>query len=320
MQLAEQSKRVEFRLDAMSMLCYTTLYYGRLADCRALISDCLQLYRAEQGHRLSYPVPQDAATAVIAILPTVLWLMGDEQGAEDAIREGLAHVESLNRDFDKAMMHSWIAGTRYTQRRYGEALEHAALNMTISEQHGYREWYGHGVLMALLAQSALRPDPQAVAQASAAYAEFARRGVALNASYYLWGLAIGYARIGDFQTARKMIADGFEVAAASRETRMNAELLILQAEFEPDDHAALDLLGEAHSLAEKQGALATALRALAATALRTKGDERCAASGRAALDILDGRSAPPPRSDWMLERSLELKGMLGARNRPTAPV
>jgi class 3 adenylate cyclase len=316
MRLAEQSRRVDFRLDAMSMLCYTTLYYGRLSDCCAGIHRCLQLYRAEQGQRLTYPVPQDAATAVLALLPTVLWLLGDVQGAEDALREGLAHVESLDRDFDKAMLHAWIAGTRYVQRRYREALEHASVAVTISGKHGYHEWYGTGALLALLAQSAQCPDPQAVAQASAGYEEFKRQGVRLNASYFLWGLARGYTQIGDIQTAREMLADAFEVATASRETRMIAELLILQAELEPNDAAAAKLLNRAHLLAEEQGAIAIALRAAASMALRAKGDEVCVASARATLDALDGRSAIPRASGWMLEQSLALKRMLNALSRP----
>ena len=75
LELAEQSKRVEFRIDAMSVLCYTTLYFGRLKDCRAWIERCLQLYDAELGERLAYPVPQDAGTAAMAIYPTVCWLL-----------------------------------------------------------------------------------------------------------------------------------------------------------------------------------------------------------------------------------------------------
>ena len=104
LQLAEQSKRLEFRIDAMSVLCYTAFYYGRLADCREWIERCLELYRAEHGERLTYPVPQDAGTAAIALLPTVAWLLGDAQGAEQAVHDGLAHVERLDRDFDRALL------------------------------------------------------------------------------------------------------------------------------------------------------------------------------------------------------------------------
>jgi len=302
LKLAEQSKRAEFRIDAISVLCYTTLYFGRLKDCRVWIERCLLLYHAEQGDRLTYPVPQDAGTAAIALLPTVAWLLGDSQDAEDAVRDGLAHVERLNRDFDKALLHTWIAGTRYTQRRYSEALQHAEIAVGISQQHGYREWYGTGALLALLAQTALNADPRAVAHATDARMAFAREGVGLNSSYYLWGLARGYAKTGDAQTARQMLAEGFRCAEASGETRMNAELLILQAEFESDDASATQLLASALALADEQGAVPTALRAAAAIALRSKGDDARTEYARATLDMLDGRTAYPTQRNWMEER------------------
>ena len=161
--------------------------------------------------------------------------------------------------------------------------------------------------MALLAQSALRPDQQAVAQASATYSEFARQGVALNASYFLWGLARGYAQAGDVQTARQKLEEAFERATASRETRMNAELLILQAELESDDAKATDLLGSALSLAEEQGAVPTALRAAAAIAVRSKEDDARVGFARDTLESLDGRLARPSENDWMLSRLAVLK-------------
>jgi class 3 adenylate cyclase len=310
MELAEKSRRVEFRLDAMSVLCFTTLYYGCLDDCLGWIDRCLQLYRSEQGQLLTYPVPQDAGTAVAAVLPTVLWLRGDAQGAEHAVREGLAHVDKLNREFDKALLHNWISGTRYTQRRYEEAHEHASIAVAISERQGYREWYGIGMLMALLARSALRADPLAIAQATAVWREYSRTGAGVNASYYLWGLARGYAQAGDVETARKMIAEAFERAAASRETRMNAELHLLEAELEPDSAKATDLFGRALSLAEEQGAVPTALRAAALLALRGEGDDACVAFARSALEVLDGLAAHPPEGDWMLNRLAALKSKL----------
>jgi len=308
LKLAEQSKRAEFRIDAMSVLCYTTLYFGRLEDCRSWIERCLQLYHAKQGDHLTYPVPQDAGTAAVALLPTVAWLLGDPQGAEDAIRVGLAHVEHLNRDFDKALLHAWIAGTRYTQRRYADALQHAEIAVGISQQHSYREWYGTGTLLGLLARSALKADPQAVAQATSACMAFAREGVGLNASYYLWGLARGHAQAGDAQAARQMLGEAFKRSETSGEMRMHAELYILQAELEPDDESATQLLGKALTLAEEQGAVATALRAAAEIALRSQGDDDRTECARATLDMLDGRAACSIQPGWMRERSATLRG------------
>jgi class 3 adenylate cyclase len=322
--LAERSSRPEFRIDAMSLQCYTTLYYGRLADCRMWIERCLALYREERGERLTYPVPQDAATAALALLPTVAWLLGDAEAAEDAIREGLAHVERLNRDFDRAFLHAWIAGTRYTQRRYEEAEEHAGKAVTISQavaipqQPRYREWFATGLLMSLLARAARSTAPEAVMQAAETCTAFAREGVGLNASYYLWGLARGFAQMGDRQTAQHMLAEAFRRAEASQESRMDAELLILGAELEPEDASARRLLARALHIADAQGAVATSLRAVVAMVLRSGGGAADLETARTTLDLLDGRAPYPAQRGWMHDRLARLRPGLDLP-RGTAP-
>jgi predicted ATPase/class 3 adenylate cyclase len=318
LRLAEQSERAEFRIDAMSVLCYTALYYKGLKECDQWIANCLELYHAHQGDELNYPVPQNAKTAALALVPTVAWLLGDSHRAEDAIREGLEHVERLNRDFDRALLHAWIAGTRYTQRRYAETVEHAGIAIGISQQKGYREWFGTGALLALMAQAASSANPQALAGAAAACMEFAKEGVGLNASYYLLGLARSYALVGEVATARYMLSEAFGRASSSKETRMNAELWIFQAELEPDDGYARELLLKAFDLAQEQGAVATRLRAAAEIALRLGADEMRKEYARITRDMLDGRVAYPEQRNWMHERLTAIRETIDARSE--APV
>ena len=314
--LAERSNRLEFRIDAMSVRCYTTLYYGRLSDCRSWIERCLTLYREVDGHSLTYPVPQDAATAALALLPTVAWLLGNAHAADDAVREGLDHVERLNRDFDRALLHTWVAGTRFTQRRYDEAEHHAhraveiSKAVEVSQQPRYRDWYAIGLLMSLLARAARSAAPEAVVQATEICTAFGAQGIGLNASYYLWGLALGCARMGERQRAQGLLAEAFRRAEVSQESRMNAELLILQAELEPDDTAARTALVRALQIADEQGAIATALRAAVTGALRLGGATADVDAARETLDMLDGRVSYPAEHDWMHDRLARLRGGL----------
>ncbi len=294
--------RSDCRIDAMSVLAYTALYHRTLAECRLWIDRCLSLYEADGGDTFSYPVPQDAKTAALALLPTAAWLQGDPQGAEDAVARGLAHVADLNREFDKALLHGWLAGTRYTQRRYQEALQHAGMAYALGKEHQFLEWEGVGAMMALLSQSALQPDPEAVARAIAAGQEFKARGIGLNASYFLWGIARGLVGAGDSDGARAVLGAALQAAAASEETRMNPEIWMLQAEIESDRSTAIRLLQDACELATRQGAIATALRAAALAVQAVGADAADRQWARNALDLLDGRAAADPaRPRWMHE-------------------
>jgi hypothetical protein len=272
LELAQHANRPDYLIDAMSVLAYTTLYFGRLADCRSWIDRCLNLYDAEHGETFRYPVPQDAKTAALALLPTAAWLLGDAEGAEDAIARGLKHIEHLGRDFDTALLHAWTAGTRYTQRRYMDALHHAGIAYALGKEHQFQEWEGVGGMMALLSQSALQPSADAVGQAIAAGQAFQAKGIGLNASYFLWGIARGLVTAGNAEGAAAMLDAALQAGAASQETRMNPEVWILKAEIEPDRAKALRLLMDAYSLAEAQGAVANALRASIAIITRAGSD------------------------------------------------
>ncbi|MDB5864277.1 MAG: adenylate cyclase [Betaproteobacteria bacterium] len=297
--IAEQSQRVDYRIDAMSVHSYATLYYGRLEDCRNWIHRCLKLYRQEHGERLVYPVPHDAAAAVLSLLPTVEWLLGDPEAAEEAIDDGLLHVERYGRAFDKAFLHAWTAGTRYTQRRYEDAKKHAQTAIAISHEHGFREWLATGVLMELISQAALQPSLEAVAQAVQTCKAFEAEKVALNASYYLWAVARGFAHAGDAQSASYVIGEAFRRAQDSHESRMNAELLILQAELEPNDAGAVRLLADALTVADEQGAVAISLRAAAAMVLRAGAEPAEREHARRALEVLDAKAPCPADPRWM---------------------
>ena len=298
MRLAEQSGRADYRIDAMSLLAYTTLYYGRLAECREWIDRVLTLYETERGERFRYPVPQDAKTAALALLPTCAWLLGDPAGADQAVDRGLQHVEALGRDFDKAMLNAWTAGTRYTQRRYLEAATHAGVAYALGHEHKFQEWEGVGAMMALISQSALAPSLDAVQKAVETAGIFQQKGVGLNGSYFLWGIARGYLKAGIPDAAKATLMAALQVAAASNETRMNPEIWILQAEIESDDSIARKLLRDAYQLAQAQGAIANALRA-AATMVRRFASGTDAGWAQSTLERLDGRDAGKLPATWM---------------------
>jgi tetratricopeptide (TPR) repeat protein len=311
---ATRSTRIEHRIDAMSVLAYTTLYVDRLAECRTWIERCLELYDAEHGERFRYPVPQDAKTAALALLPTAAWLLGDAAGAEVAIQRGLQHVDSLGREFDKALLHAWAAGTRYTQRRYLEAIQHAGIAYTVSEAHKFQEWKGIGAMMALISQCALAPAPDAVQQAIMTAERFRALGIGLNRAYFLWGIARGHAVAGNRAAALATLDDALAAAKASEETRMHPEIWLLQAELADDAERRRQLRLDAYRLAQRHGAVANALRA--AVAMLADGESRPDAEwAGATLALLDGQ-APAPAEAWMPERLKRAEALLGEHRAP----
>lgn len=308
LKLADQAKLPALSIDALGVYGYATYYFGNLADSRDALERCLALYQAEHGEQLEYPTPQDAATVAWSLLPTVAWLMGDARATETAVGAGIEHVERLGRPFDAAVLHSWLAGTRYTQRRYVEAAVHARTAAETSEKYGYSTWAATSRIMLRLSDAMLEPKPETLGEVQQLCAGFEAAGVGLNASYYLLGLARGLVRLGDANGARGVIGEALRRAAQCGESRNNAELLILQAGIEPDPATAEHLLASALTLAEEQGAVTTALRAALAM-LKRRGDCAGPVKPDEASSALDG--ADPLPEGWIADRLREAKACLG---------
>ena len=309
--IAEESGQSAHKLDALSMRLYTTLYAGTLQECRRLVDVFLELYDAEDGERLSYPAPHDAKTAVLSLLPTIDWLRGDEQGAEDAVRQGVAHVEKLGRPFDQAMMHAWIAGMRYTQRRYYECQKHAAEAIRIAAPRGFRDWSNTGALLALLAQATQQPTAETIAMARGALMLLDADRVGLNASWHRWAVAQACVAMQDWTGAQSILAEGHERARNSQEKRLNAELLLLEAGLPHNKDRQRELLREAVAEAQALGDVATSLRATATLAMNEarNDDGRTTRLARRALERLAGVGEPSGERLWMVSALAELTQM-----------
>ena len=306
--IAEQSGQAAHRLDALSLRLYTTLYTDTLGECRRLVDQFMGLYDAEGGEHLTYPAPQEAKTSVLALLPTIAWLLGDDAGAEKAIRDGQAHVEKLGRPFDQAMLHAWIAGIRYTQRRYLDCQKHAAEAIRIAAPRGYSDWSNTGGLLALLAQATSQPTPETVGMARGALMMLDAQGVGLNASWHRWAVAQACAAMEDWDGAQAMVTEGQARALASNERRLDAELLLLEAGLPHNAPRKRALLKKSIAAANALGDVATALRA---TATLVEGAEELESIGapRFARGVLhrlahtaDGSSHGP----WMAQDLQEL--------------
>jgi hypothetical protein len=180
----------------------------------------------------------------------------------------------------------------------------------MAQRNGYSEWHAYGLMLGFIAQGALSGEAQVIAQATATLEAFLRAGVGVNAPHYLWGIALGHIRAGDTKSAQQKIIDALAHAEGTRELRWNAELMILQADIDTDDTSAIQTLDKALALANEEGSVATALRAMAALILRSKRDEVSREYARTTLAMLDGQSSYPEQRDWMHERLATLKRAL----------
>lgn len=311
---AERSGNVAFVIDAMSVLCYTTFYHRTYAECLDWADRCLALYAQHHGHALVYPVPQDAKTAALSLLPTIYWLVGRPDEAEGAVQRCLDHVQSLDKDFDRALIACWLAGFRLTQQRYDDSAEFARQALVIAED--FADWFGISMLTSLVARANLTRDAADIAAAVEMLDAYEAAGVSASVPHYCLNIAHACVRAGMPDAARRLQQRGMTCAQQSEEPRMLAELLVLQARLEADASRGEALLREALDLATAQGAVAVALLAAAHLALRLP--EGPQAEAAALLDALESRAPAPTEPDWMAAGLARLRGRLTTRTHAPA--
>jgi class 3 adenylate cyclase/tetratricopeptide (TPR) repeat protein len=298
--LAHEAHRTDFLIEALSFRGYTCVYQGQLAEGRAVLEECIDLYRTHGGYDLHYPSPQDAGTAAWSLLGIAAWLTGDTAGAEAAVSGALAHVERLGRPFDTAYAHVWIAMLRNMQRRFEEAQHHATICIEISHRHGFNTWLVAATMHACIAQASRIPSPESIATLRHMLGLFIQAGAEANAPFFLWGVAQGLRLIGDRSAAIEALDEALRRADATGESYLKSELLILAGGFASDDGSACAHFNEALTLAELQGAVPLSLRAALELLRRQGRSSDDPARDREALKALDGITPYPTQPDWAL--------------------
>lgn len=310
--IAHRMRDPALTIDALSFLAYPTLYLGRVREAHDFARQGAQLYEQHGGHKLSYAVPQDPGTAALSIMTTTAWFLGDFAGADQAAQRLVQHLARLNRPFDTAFGEVWLAGSYQLHRRHTLALEHAQLGFATSQQHGLGTWLPAAWMQILIAQAAMG-SAEATTQLAQAHQQFMAAGAELSATFYAWAIARGKMAAGQNAEARSAVQDGLARAESGRETYLHAELLVLRGQLNDDDSGARADFHAARQVADRQGAPALALRALAHDVLRAGAADDDATQARSVLDTLDGALVDGLPPGWV---AAALKRLQEANIRP----
>ena len=293
--IARRSGDVAYVVDAMSVLCYAT-FEVRYAECRRWIEACLELYEANDGDNLVFPAPLNAAGSALSLYPTLLWMVGEPDAAERACCRIGELIPRLRSDFDRASLELWLAGFRITQKRWRDALDHMRTANEYAKH--FSHWTHIAAISMAVVEAHLSADVADVDRAIAALDAFMARGFTASVPHHYAQIASACIGAGDPARAKHMVECGLAMAERCREPRMVAELMVLQAQLEPEEGTAIALLQRAVELADRQGSVAIALRSAAFLALRRR--LPLADYAMATLDLLEGRAQGPP--DWMRQR------------------
>jgi len=260
-------KRPEYLIEGYNALSYVLFYQGDLQGAFRTFTEAVELYRAHDGHHLSYPfVPQDPAVAAFSALAIAAWLLGDAPRADQCSDDALALAESLNRPFDRAYAHCFKAMFENIRRQPQRALDHAGKAISIAQEYGFTIWLGAGTIHLAIAMAALGQTGQALAYLTPALAGWEGCGAKLNLSFFLAGLSETHRAVGSTEQALEAVDRAILHATHYNEHFYEATLYRLRGELRSLQNGAAAERAEADlrraiEIANQQGARMLELRA-----------------------------------------------------------
>jgi class 3 adenylate cyclase/predicted ATPase len=226
------NNRPEYLIEGYNALGYVLFYQGELRESLRAFTQAVELYRAHNGHQLHYPfVPQDPAVAALSALAIVAWMLGNDSNATQCSNDALALAESLNRPFDRAYAHCFIAMLENMRQRYLRAFEHAKKAIDIAQEKGLAIWLGAGTLHLGIAMGGLGQSSQALEYLTPALAGWEGCGARLNLSFFLAGKAETYRRAGLDRQALEVLDKAIRHAIYHNEHFYDAALFRIRGEL-----------------------------------------------------------------------------------------
>jgi predicted ATPase len=282
LQLAEARGDRPALLNAMRGQGMIRLFMGRLTGAHEVVERAFEAFEAssEQDRLAARAAGQDAGVADLALMSWALWLLGHADTALARLDAAIQRADAIGHPHSQAyacyyasILHA-LRGEFLTARSYAERC------LSLSEEHGFRQWRGLTRAVRGICAIVLDPSFSALEEIRTAMDEYRGAGYQLGITALDVLLSPALLFCHDSEAALALIELGLAKTSHNSERIFEAELYRLKARVlllrgAPDAKTeAQSLLDQALSTARSQHAKALELRA---------------ATDRAALWIDQGR-------------------------------
>jgi predicted ATPase/class 3 adenylate cyclase len=261
-------------LNAMRGQAMIRLFMGHLTGAHEAIERAVESFEAssEQDRLAARAAGQDAGVADLALMSWALWLLGQADTAITRMDAAIQRADAISHPHSQAYACYYASILHALRGEFLIAQGYAERCLTLSEEHGFRQWHGLARAIRGICAALLDPSSSALEEIRAALDEYRGAGyqLAITALYVLLcpALLIGH----DCEAALELIEQGLATTSRNSERIFEAELYRLKARAllgrgAPDAKTkAQSLLDQALTTARSQGAKALELRAAMDTA------------------------------------------------------
>jgi predicted ATPase/class 3 adenylate cyclase len=256
-------------LNAMRGHAMILLFMGHVVDAREAIERAVGAFSAsDETERLAARAAgQDAGAANLALMSWALWLLGYVDMAVARMNAALARADAIDHPHTRAYASYYACILHALRGEPAIAQKHAERCLSLSEEHGFRQWRGlaravRGICMSMLDASSNTFDDTANA-----LAEYQSAGYQLGITTLHVLLGSALLLRNQPETALELVEQGLSSAAHNNERIFEAELYRLKARAwlacgAPDSTSHAELLFDRSlAIAREQRARSLELRA-----------------------------------------------------------
>jgi tetratricopeptide (TPR) repeat protein len=243
------------------------MFMGRIVEAREALERAIELFNAsEEADKMgARAAGQDAGVSTLVLMAWVFWILGQVDAAVARMSAALERADAVQHAHTHA--YAWYYASVLCALRGDPTIAkgYAERCLTISEQHGFRQWLGlaraiRDICAAVLDDSAGRLD-----EVKTALDEYQRAGYQLGLTAQLVPLCPVFLLRNEPEAALELIDHGLWIVNHNSERFFEAELYRLKARAllmrgAPDAEAE-SLLDQALQTARSQQARSLELRA-----------------------------------------------------------
>ena len=282
LQLAEARGDRPALLNAMRGQAMIRLFMGHLGGAREMIERALEAFDAssEEERLAARAAGQDAGVADLALMSWPLWLLGHADTAITRIGGAIQRADAISHPHSQAYACYYASILHALRGEFLTAHGYAERCLSLSEEHGFRQWRGLAHAIRGICVSLLDPSSSALEEIRTAFDEYRGAGYQLGITALYVLLCPALLSGHNCEDALELIEQGLATTSRNSERIFEAELYRLKAR-------ALLVRGAPDASTEAQSLLDQALTT--ARSQHAKALELRAAMDRAALWIDQGR-------------------------------
>ena len=257
-EIADRTGLPAHRIQAQYMIAYALYSKGELDEARRHLEASIQLYRENDGAKLTFFTPTDALVECLSTLAIVLYAIGETELAAARADELLAHARRLNRPYDLVYALGFRSVYDTLSLRYDDLLRHSSEALEVSEANGFSTYRAVAATFQGIAIGHLRSVPEGLEIFYPAVADLRRLGVLRALGLYIGEAAQLLFQTGDLAAALTSVDEALTLSQRSyriclpRLRRMRADILARTPGVRRS--AVTSELRAAIALGEQQGA------------------------------------------------------------------